>query len=163
MGYALGQILRSDSRGKSKKILKSYCKSLASLNSTSFPRRYSPYKPKTVQLLSFCDASPKAYSTAIYIRTADSEERVSSRLVCAKTRVAPIKTITIPRLELQGALMLVKLVNRVRKLLNIDMDCVYAFCDSQITLAWIRGPGENYETFVRNRVLVVQSLCPYKR
>jgi hypothetical protein len=115
-----------------------------------------------MELVGFSDASPKAYSAVVFIRVTDSENRVSSSLVCAKTRVAPVKAITIPRLELLGAELLVKLFTRVRALLKVNgpIENSYAFCDSQIVLAWIRGPREKCEVFVRNRIASIESHFP---
>ena len=53
----------------------------------------------------FLDASEKAYSVAIYLRNEYTDGTISVRLVAAKTRLAPLKTISIPRLELTGAVI----------------------------------------------------------
>ena len=58
----------------------------------------------------FCDASESAKTGVVYMRTADSDECVHVTLVIAKTKVAPIKRLTIPHLELHGALILSKLL-----------------------------------------------------
>lgn len=65
-------------------------------------------------------------------------------LVCEKTRVTPIKSLTIPRFELLGAKLLAKLLNKVRGLLNIYSNHIYAFSDSQVALVWIKGPADNF-------------------
>ena len=73
---------------------------------TSFPM-YHPLTTglATYELHGFCDASSKGYAAVIYLRKITSSS-VSTLLLAAKTRVAPIHTITISRLELYGALLL---------------------------------------------------------
>ena len=74
-------------------------------------RSYFPkdvVRMKEFQLHRFCDASEVAYSGVVYIRTTDEEGKVHMTLVIAKTKVAPIKRLSIPRLELCGAVILAK-------------------------------------------------------
>ncbi|RLU19186.1 hypothetical protein DMN91_007743 [Ooceraea biroi] len=67
----------------------------------------------------FADASEKAYGAVLYLRTEDSEG-IRVRLITAKTRVAPIKQITLPRLELCAATLLVRLASHVRQVLQLE-------------------------------------------
>ncbi|GFR12555.1 uncharacterized protein TNCT_263951 [Trichonephila clavata] len=62
----------------------------------------------------FCDASTKAYAAVVYLK---SKQEI--HLVSAKTRVAPIKQLTTPRLELCGALLLAELISVIQKALRI--------------------------------------------
>ena len=71
--------------------------------------------PAEVRLHGFSDASEQAYVAAIYLRAIYHDGSVTTRLVVAKTRVAPIKKQSIPRLELLGALILSRLANTVVK------------------------------------------------
>ena len=72
------------------------------------------------ELHSFSDASEKAYAVAIYIRVMLME----SAKHIAKTRVAPVKKVSLPRLELCGAVLLSKLLNFTRKTPNVRCLCV---------------------------------------
>ena len=69
----------------------------------------------------FSDASKQGYGAAVYLRTQNTFGEYEVRLMCAKSRVAPLKTITIPRLELCGSLILARLVNKVRQNISIDI------------------------------------------
>ena len=103
-----------------------------------------------LQLHCFCDASTTAYAAAVYIRQPISQGQFRSQLLVAKTRVAPIKTLCIPRLELCAALLGAQLVQSVRVALDDerfpDLE-VFAWTDSTITLAWIRNHPSRWKTF----------------
>lgn len=140
--------------------VESYVKSLHSLQSFELKRSYhADYLECERQLIGFSDASENAYSAVIYLRLVHHGV-TQSILVCSKTKVAPIKALTIPRLELCGAVLLTQLATRVRKILKIPAENVFCFSDSTIALAWIRGPAENFQVFVRNRSNFINSLIP---
>ena len=100
---------------------------------------YSEKKPLTVELHGFSDASQEAYSAVIYLRATYKNSFPTCRLVVAKTRVAPLKQLTIPRLELCGATLLSKLLTSTRETLDIPVSAIHAWCDSTIVLAWLDG------------------------
>ncbi|GFW08076.1 uncharacterized protein TNCV_2978442 [Trichonephila clavipes] len=80
------------------------------LNSISIPRFLGIDQNSDIILHGFCDASTKAYAAVVYLK---SKQEI--HLVSAKTRVAPIKQLTIPRLELCGALLLAELISVIQK------------------------------------------------
>ena len=104
----------------------------------------------------FCDASEKAYGCVIYVRFTNEEGHPHTRLVMSKARVAPLKTQTVARLELLGAVLLAKLAKYIVEQMNISINKVHLWTDSEITLAWIRKPGHTWKQFVRNRVEQIQ-------
>lgn len=112
----------------------------------------------TVQLHGFCDASEDAYASVVYCRKQDSHGNVHVSLVVSKTKVAPIKRQTIPRLELCGAQLLARLLHHTK---NIPTENAYAWTDSTIVLSWLIGNPRRFKIFVGNRVShVVQQIPP---
>ena len=115
------------------------------------------YYPKhadidSVELHGFCDASEDAYAGVVYFRVLDRYGNVYVSLVISKTKVAPIKRLTIPRLELCGAKLLAQLLHHTQQALNIPTESVFAWTDSTIVLSWLVGNPRRFKTFVGNRV-----------
>lgn len=147
------------------KIWLRFYNDLFSLNSLKVARNVliDAKKECYLELHGFCDASEKAYGAVVYIRSIDKDGRVSSNLLCAKSRVAPIKPLTIPRLELCGAVLLSKLVSNVLKVINIRFDKVIYWSNSTIGLAWIKSNPGQFKPFVSNRIRKIQSLTEKER
>ena len=101
----------------------------------------------------FGDASKKAYCALIYFvyRTTDGKTHV--RLLASKTRVAPLKELSIPRLELMSARILAQLMHTVKNALHSQrkLNGVKFWLDSKTALSWIQNKGE-WKQFVRHRV-----------
>lgn len=114
---------------------------------------------KSIQLHGFADASNIAYGANVYLRVVSSTG-VVTQLMASKTRVAPLKKETTPRLELLAALTLAKLIRSVSDSLDgvVEIDEITCWSDSQVVLWWIRGKGKQYKQFVQNRVSQIRSL-----
>ncbi|XP_072401168.1 uncharacterized protein [Diabrotica undecimpunctata] len=109
----------------------------------------------------FCDSSEKAYGACIFIKSTDSLGRSYSFLLCAKSKVAPLKPVTLPRLELCGAVILSRLTNKVKNSLNVQFDTCYLWTDSSIVLSWLKTAANTLKTFVSNRVAEIQETTSF--
>lgn len=110
---------------------------------------------KEITLHGFCDASNKAYCAVIYCRVVTSNDEIKTSIVASRTRVAPIRPVSIPRLELLGALLLAQLLSFVRESMRISNEKVYAWTDSSIVLSWLNGDPNRWKTYVSNRVVEI--------
>nr|CAI5854116.1 unnamed protein product [Callosobruchus analis] len=131
---------------------------LTYLNDSCIPRRVICKDAKSIELHGFSDASELAYGACLYVRTVNSLGQVSVKLLCAKSKVSPLKKLTIPRLELCGALLLARLFSKVIKSIGITFDKVFLRSDSMVVLAWINTSSHLLKTFVSNGVVEIQSL-----
>jgi len=122
------------------------------LNYLPIPRKCIPYQSVEVEIHGFCDASEEAYGSAIYVRSKDMTGCWHSRLLCSRTRVAPLKGSKIPRLELGGALILTQLSIKVSEALEMDVKKFYLWTDSMVVLGWLNSQTFRLKTFVANRV-----------
>ena len=121
---------------------------------------FAPEPTVTITLHGFCDASKVAYAAVVYLRATYQTRAPTCCLVVAKTKVAPLKLLTIPRLELCGAALLARLLESTRQALGLPVECVSAWCDSTIVLAWLDGSPRRYRTYVGNRLASIHALVP---
>jgi hypothetical protein len=133
-----------------------YYTQLPLLNNVRFPRKTIIRSAAEIELHGFCDASARAYGACVYLRTLTSDGHVWTRLLTAKSKVAPLKTQTIPRLELSGALLLTSLISAVRRELPNNISRTVYWTDSAIVLHWIDTSPHTLNTFVANRVAEIQ-------
>lgn len=130
---------------------------LVHLNAISIPRQAVLQNSISIELHGFCDASMAAYGSCIYLRATDDLSNISTRLLIAKSKVAPLKRITLPRLELCGAHLLVNLTTTVKQSMpDTQFSKFFYWCDSTIALAWIKSAPNRWKTFVCNRVADIQ-------
>lgn len=135
-----------------------YLASLEGINYLEIPRKIKiPHSTGGITLHGFSDASERAYGACLYAVTQDKNGNRSCQLICAKTRVAPLKVITIAKLELCTAL-LARLYKIVREALGNRIKEVHLWSDSTIVISWIRICPTTLKTFVVNRISEIQSL-----
>lgn len=89
-----------------------YERQLGCLNDLEIPRKIVVDDAKLTELHGFADASQQAYGACVYLRTSSNISEFKVHLIAAKSRVSPIKVLSIPRLELCGALLLAQLVDK---------------------------------------------------
>lgn len=143
-------------------IAKQWESNLRSLNELKIPRCVFCEHVNDVQVHGLSDASLSAYSAVVYVHTTDSSGDVCVRLLCAKTKVAPVKKLTIPRLELCGALMLTRLMKQVSEVLTYKFESFY-WCDSQVVLSWLKSGANSLQVFVANRISEIQQFSDISR
>ncbi|GFY57396.1 uncharacterized protein TNIN_158811 [Trichonephila inaurata madagascariensis] len=99
----------------------------------------------------------KAYATVAYLRVASSNKEILTSFVASKNRIAPLKTLTLPRLELMDALLSARLSSNILKALKLDIPCFF-WTDSKITYFWVRGQPERFKPFIKNRIQEIKKL-----
>ncbi|XP_049873592.1 uncharacterized protein LOC126373008 isoform X4 [Pectinophora gossypiella] len=142
-------------------IKKSWEKVINNLNlflTVSVPRHVMCASPVKTELHCFVDASQDAYAACIYLRSLDEHNSVTTKLLCSKTRVAPLKPVTIPRLELCAALLGARLSYKVSNALRCEIGDKYFWSDSTIALGWIKNQPKLFKAFVCNRVNEIHEL-----
>lgn len=135
-----------------KKEWESFKSSIPSLSSLQIPRLVLCDSPASIELHSFNDASLSAYGVSVYLRSIDNNGQVKVQLLCAKSKIAPIKPTTIPRLELFGALLAARLTRTVIDSLRCQIDKCYHWCDSSVVLGWLRSSPSKLPPFIGTRV-----------
>ena len=120
------------------------------------PRCY--FSPGTIlsecqlQMHHFADASQKGYGTVSYLRVKHVDGNVECSFLMGKSRNAPVKFTTVPRLELQAAVLATRMNNSIRSELSLDIERTRYWTDSAIVLHYLRNPQLRLQTFVANRV-----------
>ena len=132
---------------------------LKEVRSLSVPRWLSCQTDSRLELHGFCDASTKALSAVLYLRVLN-DDKIFVSLIAAKTKVSPVKTLSIPRLELCAALLLSKLSSNVQKALHLQSSPIHLWSDSSVALAWIQSSPHLWQTFVSHRVAEISNLVP---
>ena len=104
----------------------------------------------------FCDASDKAYGAALYIRSVNTKGYLV-RLECSKSRLAPLKRVTLPRLELIAAVVGARLLDYFCRETGLDAAKATLWTDSTVALGWICSDPKRWKPFFANRVIEIES------
>lgn len=141
---------------------KTLVQDLHNLTKVHIPRFLSTNTGSHVQLCGFCDASEQGYAAVVYLRLTRPDGSISISLLGSKTKMAPIKTTTIPRLELSAAVLLARWMSRVKATLDnqLVITDILAWSDSQIVLSWLINQHSCFKVFVSNRVHQIHQLLP---
>ena len=135
---------------------------LPQISQIRIPRFIKSSGTYSYQAIGFADASSKAYCAAIYIRL-ETSSAVSVFLLTAKSKLAPVKTLSIPRLELSAAFLLADLYQAISGFLNSLPGKAHQplfYSDSTIVLGWLSTPPYLLKTFVCNRVVHITDRLP---
>ena len=135
-----------------------WAKQLPDAPQVKIPRCYRHHEEavENVSLHTFVDASRLAYAAVSYIRYGHVNGQISVALVTAKARVTPIKSVSIPRLELMAAVLGVRLAETVSEKLEIPLSQHTLWSDSMDVIYWIQGHSRRLKPFVANRVAEIQ-------
>ena len=107
---------------------------------------------KRVELHHFSDASTDGYGQCSYLRLTNEMDKIHCSLVIAKSRVTPLKQVLIPRLELNAAVLSVKISATLQDELNYDKVEEIYWTDSRVVLGYINNEARRFHVFVANRV-----------
>lgn len=110
---------------------------------------------KMAELHNFADASQIAYGAVSYLRLEDVEERIHCAFLMGKSRLAHLRPMTVPRLELSAAVLAIQLDQTVREELDIPISQSTFWSDSTCVLQYIRNQSKRFRTFVANRLSVI--------
>ncbi|GFT26577.1 integrase catalytic domain-containing protein [Trichonephila clavipes] len=135
-----------------------FVESLQVVNDININRCIVVEQPEVIELHGFSDASQSAYGAVVYCKSITSDGKMLVHLIASKSRVAPTKPTTIPRLELCAAVLLAKLVHRVKQALKLNVTNTFLWSDSMIVLSWIRKESYQLKTFVANRIATIQEM-----
>ncbi|XP_011870295.1 PREDICTED: uncharacterized protein LOC105563346, partial [Vollenhovia emeryi] len=142
------------------RLWRAFVEDLPSLEGIRVARWLEVDRPgAAVELHGFADASERAYAAVVYLRISRSD-RISTHLLTAKSKVAPVRPVSLPRLELAAATLLTNLAHHVREALNLVSAPLVLWSDSTVTLDWIHGHASRWKTFVANRVAHIQERLP---
>lgn len=130
---------------------------LRSLSNIAIPRRYLQYSDAaSLELHIFTDASESAYSAVLFWRATAPNGEVSVSFVISKAKVAPLKLTSIPRLELQAAVMGTRLAEAVITEHERTPDSKTFWTDSRTVLTWIRTGSRSYKPYVAHRIAAIE-------
>ena len=116
----------------------------------------SPLQIQDTTLHVFVDASQEAYGAVAYLRHEYEDGSVTCRFIAAKSRVAPLNAVSIPRIELMAAVIGVRLAKVIGQILDIPSNHWCLWSDSMDVLHWVRGHSRSFKPFVAHRVGEIQ-------
>ena len=117
----------------------------------SIPRWIGYLSHSKLEIHGFGDASEQAICANIYFRILN-ESSCTVNIIAAKTKVNPIKTLSIPRLELCASLLLCKLLSSILEALSLHKYPIHLWSDSKNTLAWISSSPHLWQPFISHRI-----------
>lgn len=135
---------------------------LEQLHKITLPRCYTSHRldqPNCMRDIHvFCDASEQAYGSVAYLRTESPEGEVEVAFLAARSRVAPKKQQSVPRLELCAALTGAQLCKVVSSELTLPIRSCTLWSDSATVLTWLGSDSCRYKVFVGTRVAEIQDM-----
>ena len=127
---------------------------LPQLSNVAVPRCLRRAYPENIELHLFSDASNDAFASVAYLVCRYQDSSPSSRLIASKCRVSPVKAMTIPRLELMGAILSSRLAQNILKVISVDRTIFWT--DSENVWYWVRNQSREFKPFVANPIGEIQ-------
>ena len=139
-------------------LWKKWINDLPLLIACSVPRCFRPssFFTSSCEMHIFCDGSEIGYGAAAYLRFQNQSDQVHCVLVMAKSRLAPLKKLTIPRLELTAAKLAITLKGILDRELELNVTKTVIWTDSTIVLKYLRNTTKRFQRFVANRISFIQ-------
>lgn len=110
------------------------------------------------QMHHFCDASERGYGTVSYLKLSSKVGLPNIMFVIGKSRVAPLKVVTTPRLELASAVLAARIDRMLRRELELTLEDSVFWTDSTAVLKYIQNDARRFQTYVANRVSTIREL-----
>ena len=135
--------------------------SLCELQHVTVPRCYHPKEFKDIsraELHAFADASQDAIAASVYLRLYNIDGKQAVSFVYGRSRVAPLQSTSIPRLELCGAVLATQVVRKIQKEIDIEIAGVTYYTDSKVVLGYITNESRRFYVYVANRVQIIRSV-----
>ena len=135
-----------------------WLKDLPKLGRFLVDRCFKPQNFRKTMLLQrhhFSDASQQGYGAASNLRSMDDKGIIHCSFVMGKARTAPLKSITIPRLELSAAVLASRLDKIIRREIDLPIHESMFWTDSTCVMNYIRSNDKRFHTFVANRVAII--------
>ena len=139
----------------------SWLSEMPHLEAIEIPRCYKTGVPRASEVTRrelhiFCDASEQAFGAVAYLRMSCADGTHSASFVMSRTRLAPLKQLTIVRLELQAAVLGVRLAKFIKRELACSLDETCLWTDSTVVLMFLQNESRRFHTFVANRISEIQ-------
>ncbi|GFS50645.1 uncharacterized protein TNCV_2042261 [Trichonephila clavipes] len=143
---------------KEKSEFENFIHNLQDIEHLNIPRCIIQKNNTLVEIRAFSDSSEQAYGACVYVRCKDCFGNFSVHVLCSNSRVAPVKCVTLPRLEFLEAVLLSKFLHKVLEAMQMTIDAVPLYTDSTIVLSWMRTQPYRLKCFVANRVIQITDL-----
>ena len=127
---------------------------LPQLSNVAVPRCLRQAYPENIELHLFSDASNDAFASVAYLVCRYQDSSLSSHLIASKCRVSPVKAMTIPRLELMGAILSSRLAQNILKVISVDRTIFWT--DSENVWYWVHNQRREFKPFVANQIGEIQ-------
>ena len=142
----------------SKQKWEAWLRELPKLEQFQIPRCFKPQEfsdVKRCELHHFSDASNQGYGAVSYLRQINAVGKVHCSLIMAKSRLAPLKAMTIPRMELSAAVLATRLDRMIKQEVTLSIDQSTFWTDSTCVLRYIENKDKRFQTFVANRIAAI--------